>query len=338
MDQSVGKDSSFDQPKHSMAFINRCCDHTPSNKSASVPDQTQSQSPTQPLQADAHANGRTSQDDEDRRQAWGSQTLAAGDLDSGRTGQNPRSKVDQDAASPSVHFFMMGCKSRRGWQACHSWPPPNTSSPPLKLYLSKAAGPALKKTRSWFWSSKKKIELPVDEPARVADSEISQQPAGTDLHHQKPILPEGNKQQQQASSQESTSSLGHDQRQQAGEFKRRDEALNPAPVSAQHGKTQVTQIVTSKKHPQLGQLSQGPARHNCRFRHDISLDKHPKVGPPGLSLACLLSINPTICSVVGTHQGSQQTTTAKFLRMLILNAASHLILSWATKRSQFCGH
>ncbi len=276
MDQSVGKDSSFDQPKHSMAFINRCCDHTPTNKSASVPDHTQSQRPMQPLPADAHANGRTSQDDEDRRQAWGSQTLAAGDLDSGRTRQNPRSKEDQDAASPSVHFFMMGCESRRGWQACHSWPPPNTSSPPLKLYLSKAAGPALKKTRSWFWNSKKKIELPIDEPARVADSEISQQPAGIDLHQQKSPPSEGNK-QQQGSSQESTSSPGHDQRQQAGGCERHDEILNPAPVSAQQGRTQVTQIVTSKKHPQLGQLSQGPARHNCRFRHDISLDKHPKV-------------------------------------------------------------
>ncbi len=275
VDQSVGKDSSFDQPKHSMAFINRCCDHTSSSKSASVTDQPQSQSPTQPLQADAHANGSTSQKNEDRRQAWGSQTLAAGDLDSGRTGQNLHSKEDQDAASPSVHFFMMGCESRRGWRACHSWPPPNTSSPPLKLYLSKAAGQALKKTRSWLWSSKKKIELPVDEPARVADSEISQQPAGTD-HQQKPTPPEGIK-QQQPSSQESTSSHGHDQRQQAGGCERCDEALNPAPVSAQQGQTQVTQVVTSKKHPQLGQLSQGPARHNCRFRHDISLDKHPKV-------------------------------------------------------------
>ena len=276
MDQSVGKDSSFDQPKHSMAVINRCCDHTPTSKSASVPDQTQSQSPKQPLQADAHANGRTSQDDEDRQQAWGSQTLAAGDLVSGRTGQNPRSKEGQDAASPSVHFFMMGCESRRGWQACHSWPPPNTSSPPLKLYLSKAAGPALKKTRSWFWNSKKKIELPIDEPTRVADSEVTQQPAGTQ-HQQKPTPSEGNK-QQQPSSQESTSSVGHDQRQQADGCERRDEAssLNPVPVSAQHGRTQVTQIVASKKHPQLGQLSQGPARHNCRFRH-ISLDKHPKV-------------------------------------------------------------
>jgi len=273
VDQSVGKDSSFDQPKHSMAFINRCCDHTTSSKSASVPDQTQSQNPMQPLQAGAHANGSTSHYNEDRRQAWGSQPLAAGDLVGGRTGQNPRSKEDKDAASPSVHFFMMGCESRRGWRACHSWPPPNTSSPPLKLYLSKAAGPALKKTRSWFWSSKKKIELPFDEPTRVADSEISQQPAGTD-YQQKPTPSESIK-QQQASSQESTRS--HDQRQQADEHERRDEALNPAPVSAQQGKTQVTQIVTSKKHPQLGQLSQGPARQNCRFRHDISLDKHPKV-------------------------------------------------------------
>ena len=275
VDQSVGKDSSFHQPKHSMAFINRCCDHTPSSKPASSPDQTQSQSPAQPLQADAHANGSTSQDAEDRRQAWGSQTLAAGGLVNGRTGQNPRSKEDQDAASPSVHFFMMGCNSRRGWRACHSWPPPNTSSPPLKLYLSKAAGPALKKARSWFWSSTNKIQVPVNEPARVADSEISHQPAGAHHQHQ-PTQPEGNK-QQQAFSQEGTSSPGLDQRQQAGECERCDAALNPAPVSAQQGKTQVTQVVTSKKHPQLGQLSQGPAQHNCRFRHDISVDKHPKV-------------------------------------------------------------
>ncbi|DBA77051.1 TPA: hypothetical protein ACH3X1_009638 [Trebouxia sp. C0004] len=274
VDQSVGKDSSFDQPKNSMAFINRCCDHTPSSKSASVTDQPHSQNPLQPLQADAHANGSTSQNDEDRRQAWLPHTLAAGDLVGGRTGQNSCSKEDKDAASPSVHFFMMGCKSRRGWQGCHSWPPPNTTSPPLKLYLSKAAGPAMKKTRSWFWSSKKKIELPVVEPTRVADSEISQQPAGTH-HHQKPPPSEGIK-QQHMSSQESISSDGHNQRQQAGECERCAEALNPAPVSAQQDKTQLTQIVTSKKHPQPGQLSQSPAQQNYRFRHDISLDKHPK--------------------------------------------------------------
>ena len=55
--------------------------------------------------------------------------------------------------------------------------------------------------------------------------------------------------------------------------------LNPTPLSAINGQSQVTQIVTSstKKHPQLGQLTKAAAQQNCRFRHDVDLQKHPKV-------------------------------------------------------------
>ena len=54
--------------------------------------------------------------------------------------------------------------------------------------------------------------------------------------------------------------------------------LNPPPLSAINGHTQVTQVVpsTGRKHPQLGQLTQVPAQQNCRFRHDVDLQKHPK--------------------------------------------------------------
>lgn len=55
--------------------------------------------------------------------------------------------------------------------------------------------------------------------------------------------------------------------------------LNPPPVSATTGQTQVTQVVasTSRKHPELGQLTQTPAQQNYRFRHDVDLQNHPKV-------------------------------------------------------------
>lgn len=286
VDQSVGKDSSFDQPKHSMAFINRCCDHKPASKSDSVSGQSE-QNPMQhgqhqlpALAADAHTGGRSSQQD-DQQQVLGSQTLPAKAQGSGMNRQNPSSKEEEDAASPSVHFFMMGCESHRGWRACHSWPPPRASSPPLKLYLNKADGPALKKARSWFWSSKKTAQLPTAEPARVDDSDLAQKPHGV---HQQQFsdqnnLPRGGE-RQQTSGHVQTGGHGQAQRQQAGQQEQSDRDLNPAPVSAQHGQTQVTQVVTSRKNPQLGQLTQAAAGQNCRFRHDISLDKHPKVWKP----------------------------------------------------------
>ncbi len=48
------------------------------------------------------------------------------------------------------------------------------------------------------------------------------------------------------------------------------------------------------------------------------------------------SINQFTFSAFRTHQGSQQTITAKILRMLSLNETSHSMLFWATKRSKFC--
>lgn len=56
--------------------------------------------------------------------------------------------------------------------------------------------------------------------------------------------------------------------------------LNPAPVSGSSGQTAVTQVVaaSSRKHPPLGQLTQTPAQQIYRFRHDVELQQHPKVG------------------------------------------------------------
>lgn len=56
--------------------------------------------------------------------------------------------------------------------------------------------------------------------------------------------------------------------------------LNPAPVSASSGQTAVTQVLnpSSRKHPALGQLTQTPAQQIYRFRHDVDLQQHPKVG------------------------------------------------------------
>lgn len=54
--------------------------------------------------------------------------------------------------------------------------------------------------------------------------------------------------------------------------------LNPAPVSASSGQTAVTQVMTSNSHPPLGQLAQTPGQQIYRFRHDVDLQKHPKVG------------------------------------------------------------
>lgn len=68
--------------------------------------------------------------------------------------------------------------------------------------------------------------------------------------------------------------------QQAADQENVSSLLNPAPVSATAGQTAVTQVVTSnsKKHSPLGQLTQMPAQQIFRFRHDVDLQKHPKVG------------------------------------------------------------
>ena len=56
--------------------------------------------------------------------------------------------------------------------------------------------------------------------------------------------------------------------------------MNPAPVPASSGQTAVTQVVTpnSQKRPPLGLLTQTPCQQSYRFRHDVDLQKHPKVG------------------------------------------------------------
>lgn len=266
VDQSVGQDSSFDQPKHSVAFVNRCCDHTPSSRSQSAASQaaqdptqhSQQQAPT--LVADADVDGRASQ--HDRHQLGSVQSLAADEPANGRSQQQPHSKEAEDAASPSVHFFMMGDASQRGWKACHSWPPPGASSPPVKLYLSKAATPMLKPSRSWFWRSSKKAANA--EQPKVAHTHVAQKPKVS--HSQQAWSPD---------------SISHDQLQMphAVEQKKSARELNPAPVPANPGHTQVTQVVGSSKkaHVNPGQLSQQGSDQNCRFRHDIHLDKHPKV-------------------------------------------------------------
>lgn len=78
------------------------------------------------------------------------------------------------------------------------------------------------------------------------------------------------------------------QMQQAADQESASSQLNPAPVSASTGQTAITQVVTSnsRKHPPLGQLTQTPAQQVCRFRHDVELKKHPKVGSAGLMLLC----------------------------------------------------
>lgn len=69
--------------------------------------------------------------------------------------------------------------------------------------------------------------------------------------------------------------------------------LNPDPVSASRAQTAVTQIVTSssRKHPPLGQLTQTPAQQTYRFRHDVDLQKHPKVG-------VVVTIMSLVCSII----------------------------------------
>ena len=150
-----------------MAFINRCCGHTPAT--AAGPQQAQQAQPSQqPSQQppDFHDPAVPSNTN-GMMQMTGSQTEVMSTHTSdpqmveGQTGsvadpqtcsmshQSP-SKKEEDAASPSVHFFMMGDQAHRGWKACHSWPPPSASTPPLKLFLNKGPGPAAKAIKSWF--------------------------------------------------------------------------------------------------------------------------------------------------------------------------------------------
>lgn len=169
VDQSVAQDSSFNQPKHSMAFINRCCDHTP----AAAPGPQQPQQAQQPLQSEqaqhaqhdpavpSNTNGMTHMTE---GQAGVVPAHAADPQTCGISHQSP-SKEEEDAASPSVHFFMMGDEAHRGWKSCHSWPPPSASSPPLKLFLNKAPGPEAKAAKSWFRRNRMSAPVAGDEDA-----------------------------------------------------------------------------------------------------------------------------------------------------------------------------
>lgn len=239
VDQSVAQGSSFDQPKHSMAFVNRCCDHAPAIV-AGVQSQSQS---SHTSQAQQRHDGTVSSNISDVAQMsegqLGFEPVHTSEAHTRDGPQEGLSKEDEDAASPSVHFFMMGDAAHRGWRASHSWPPPHAASPPLKLFLDKAPAPAAKATRSWFGNYRK--------PAQVANTEDSAS------HH---------------STNPPPSQLDPPTSQ-----------LNPPPVWASTEGTAVTQVgpPTSRKHPELGQLSRVPAQQSCRFRHDVELQKHPKV-------------------------------------------------------------
>ncbi|KAL3161955.1 hypothetical protein ABBQ38_009037 [Trebouxia sp. C0009 RCD-2024] len=238
VDQSVAQGSSFDQPKHSMAFVNRCCDHAPAIV-AGVQSQSQS---SHTSQAQQRHDGTVSSNISDVAQMsegqLGFEPVHTSEAHTRDGPQEGLSKEDEDAASPSVHFFMMGDAAHRGWRASHSWPPPHAASPPLKLFLDKAPAPAAKATRSWFGNYRK--------PAQVANTEDSAS------HH---------------STNPPPSQLDPPTSQ-----------LNPPPVWASTEGTAVTQVgpPTSRKHPELGQLSRVPAQQSCRFRHDVELQKHPK--------------------------------------------------------------
>lgn len=161
MDQSLSQGSSFKQPKHSMAFINRCCDHTPA---AGAQSHSQSTQQAQQLQNHALPSSISDMPQISEGQVGFVPTHTSDQLTNGRLHPAP-SKEQEDAASPSVHFFMMGADAQRGWRASHSWPPPHAGSPPLKLFLDKAAAPAAKATRSWFRNYRK--------PAQVSNTEDS---------------------------------------------------------------------------------------------------------------------------------------------------------------------
>ena len=157
VDQSVAQDSSFNQPKHSMAFINRCCDHTP----AATPGPQQAQHAQHDPAVPSNTNGMTHITE---AQVGFVPAHASDPQTCGMSHQSP-SKEEEDAASPSVHFFMMGDEAHRGWKACHSWPPPRAASPPLKLFLSKAPGPAAKATKFWFRRNRTSAQVAGDEDA-----------------------------------------------------------------------------------------------------------------------------------------------------------------------------
>ena len=153
VDQSVAEDSSFDQPKHSMAFINRCCDRTPSHAHASQPAQASHQA--HPQQQSSSIVAGAPQLNEG---SAGFVQARTADPQTSSRGQCTSNKEAEDAALPSVHFFMMGAEER-GWKASHSWPPSNASSPPLKLFLNKAPAPVSKPSRSWFRSGRKSAKV-----------------------------------------------------------------------------------------------------------------------------------------------------------------------------------
>ena len=171
IDQSVGQKSSFDQAKHSIAFINRCCNQSPHGGPGSVPGTIQPPQQLQPpsqqgehqlatrIEGGCDSGATCEQHDQQRLKVTPSlsqngttaQSQAAhaqlngtmGDRglanSSATTGFDPSGDEEEDVGSPAVHFFMMGCTAHRGWKACHSWPPPHASSPPLKLYLGKTS-------------------------------------------------------------------------------------------------------------------------------------------------------------------------------------------------------
>ena len=314
MDQSVAAKSSFDQPKHSMAFINRCCDHTPSTENQSAQSQAQ-QDPAQhakhaqhgshqlpDLTGDAHGEhfpGLLAAKLSPSADAEGATVQLPGFEDSNfnsNSNLNPndparpqgskaalqgKQKEAKDAASPSVHYFMMGSDHDRGWKACHSWPLPNASRPPLKLYLNKAAEPARKSSRSWLRLGKKSAKVANTEPATA--TEPLHQPLG--LHNRQHASGQAStsgSQNQHASAGNVTAS-GLPQPQQPAGQQTSNADVNPKPVPAQQGHMPVAQVVASKKRPQLGLLTQPAAQQNCRFRHDIDLDKQIKVIPFRLS-------------------------------------------------------
>lgn len=173
LDQSVAEDSSFDQPKHSMAFINRCCDYTPSHAHASQPAESSHQ--VQPQHQPSSIVDGAPQPVQGSAGFVQAHTAAPHTSSGGR---HESSKEEQDAASPSVHFFMMGADVERGWKASHNWPPSDASSPPLKLFLNKAPAPVAKASRSWFRSGRKS--------GKVANREDS---ASQVLYYSEPSLP-----------------------------------------------------------------------------------------------------------------------------------------------------
>lgn len=182
MDQSAAESSSFNQPKHSLAFINRCCDHTPASalspQELQPPQQAQQLQQLQPPEPCDHAvpsnpNGMAQAPQNETELVSAQPHMGEGQTGflpaptsdpqtSGMSDQSP-SKEEEDAASPSVHFFMMGDEADRGWKACHCWPPPGASGPQLKLFLNKAPEPAAKATKSWFRRDRASAQVAGDE-------------------------------------------------------------------------------------------------------------------------------------------------------------------------------